>query len=246
MLFTHGGALAKELSLRIPLAAAQGAHPTTLLHVLLHWLELATSHPPATTETDRGAPSSGRSGDGHLGRPAVDGRAAADAGISLVRLLCGWMYGCPAAVLEMLDNPANLFVVDVAAGRCSVLVEGGAAGGATAVQCVALKGLACLALGLLLEYVEGTGAPRSGGGGAGQWTRSLVMKMIQNRVGESGGRVNAETVVWAYGSCLSDRTPLSPTVIVRLLHNEKGKAVRSKTGRYNRSDESNLSLSLSM
>ncbi|CAM9566588.1 unnamed protein product, partial [Ectocarpus fasciculatus] len=198
MLFTHGGALAKELSLRIPLAAAQGAHPTTLLHVLLHWLELATSHPPATTETDRGAPSSGRSGDGHLGRPAVDGRAAADAGISLVRLLCGWMYGCPAAVLEMLDNPANLFVVDVAAGRCSVPVEGGAAGGATAVQCVALKGLACLALGLLLEYVEGTGAPRSGGGGAGQWTRSLVMKMIQNRVGMTPFMASIEATKGAF------------------------------------------------
>ncbi|CAM9819325.1 unnamed protein product [Ectocarpus sp. 6 AP-2014] len=187
MLFTHGGALAKELSLRVPLAAATGAHPTTLLHVLLHWLELATSHPPASTATDRGAPSSIRSGDGPLGRPTVDGHAAADAGISLERLLCGWMYGCPAAVVEMLDNPANLFVVDVAAGRCSVLVEGGE-GGATAVQCVALKGLACLALGLLLEYVEGTGAPRSGGvgvggGGGGEWTRSLVMKMIQNRVG---------------------------------------------------------------
>ncbi|CBJ27263.1 vesicle docking protein P115 [Ectocarpus siliculosus] len=185
MLFTHGGALAKELSLRVPLAAATGAHPTTLLHVLLHWLELATSHPPPSTATDRGAPSSSRSGDGPLGRPTVDGHAAADAGISLERLLCGWMYGCPAAVVEMLDNPANLFVVDVAAGRCSVLVEGGE-GGATAVQCVALKGLACLALGLLLEYVEGTGAPRSGGGGGGgggEWTRSLVMKMIQNRVG---------------------------------------------------------------
>ncbi|CAM9927954.1 unnamed protein product, partial [Ectocarpus sp. 8 AP-2014] len=185
MLFTHGGALAKELSLRVPLAAATGAHPTTLLHVLLHWLELATSHRPASTATDRGAPSSSRSGDGHLGRPTVDGHAAADAGISLERLLCGWMYGCPAAVVEMLDNPANLFVVDVAAGRCSVLVEGGE-GGATAVQCVALKGLACLGLGLLLEYVEGTGAPRSGGGGGGgggEWTRSLVMKMIQNRVG---------------------------------------------------------------
>ncbi|CAM9720805.1 unnamed protein product, partial [Ectocarpus sp. 13 AM-2016] len=184
MLFTHGGALAKELSLRVPLAAATGAHPTTLLHVLLHWLELATSHRPASTATDRGAPSSSSSGDGHLGRPAVYGHTAADAGISLERLLCGWMYGCPAAVVEMLDNPANLFVVDVAAGRCSVLVEGGE-GGATAVQCVALKGLACLALGLLLEYVEGTGAPSSGGGGGGggEWTRSLVMKMIQNRVG---------------------------------------------------------------
>ncbi|CAN0494311.1 unnamed protein product, partial [Ectocarpus sp. 12 AP-2014] len=184
MLFTHGGSLAKELSLRVTLAAATGAHPTTLLHVLLHWLELATSHRPASTATDRGAPSSSRSGDGHLGRPAVDGHAAADAGISLERLLCGWMYGCPAAVVEMLDNPANLFVVDVAAGRCFVLVEGGE-GGATAVQCVALKGLACLALGLLLEYVEGTGAPSSGGGGGGggEWTRSLVMKMIQNRVG---------------------------------------------------------------
>lgn len=236
MLFTHGGGLAKELCLRVPLAPAPGAHPTTLLHVLLHWLELATSHPPATTATDRGAPSSSGSGDGHLGRPAVDGQAAADAGISLVRLLCGWMYGCPAAVVEMLDNPANLFVVDVAAGRCFAQAEDGA-GGATAVQCVALKGLACLALGLLLEYVEGKGAPRSGGGGggAGEWTRSLVMKMIQNRVGESGGRGNVETVVWAAeqnmcGNCLSNWTPLGGHSLF-FLHNQEGTGVRSKSGR---------------
>lgn len=194
MLFTHGGALTKEVSLRVPLAPAPDAHRTTLLHVLLRWLELATSHPgtPATavttattTAADAGKNSSisGDSGSGPADEDQVFGRAIADAGIALIRLVCGWMYGCPAAARELLDNPANLFVVNVAAGRCSlVLLE---EGGASAVQRVAVKGLACLMLGLLLEYVEGTAAPRSGGSG-GEWTRALVMKMINNRVGESG------------------------------------------------------------
>lgn len=182
MLFTHGGALAKELSLRVPLASGPGAHPTTLLHTLLRWLELATSH-------------SGTSGtaadDEALSR--VVGRAAADAAVSLMRLVCGWVYGCPAAARELLQNPANLYVVDMAAGRCALLGEGGGEdrglGASTAAQRVAVKGLACVMLGLLLEYVEGTAAPRSGGsGGDGEWTRGLVMKMIQNRVGESTGR----------------------------------------------------------
>lgn len=194
MLFTHGGPLAKELSLRVPLAPEPGAHPTTLLHAVLRWLELATSN-PGTAAAD--ASSSG-GGGGLAGGPAEEAcalavvRAAADAGVSLLRLLCGWLYGCPAAARELLENPANLYVVDVAAGRCALLQapqasEGGkAAAGATAVQRVAVNGLACLMLGLLLEYVEGAGAPRSGGS-SGEWTRALVMKMIQNRVGESLG-----------------------------------------------------------
>lgn len=197
MLFTHGGALAKEVSLRVPLAPASDAHPTTLLHVLLRWLELATSHPgttataaatptPTATATATGAAPSGDPGSGPADEARVVGRAAADAGIALMRLVCGWMYGCPAAARELLENPANLFVVDVAAGRCSlVLLEDEA--GASAVQRVAVKGLACLMLGLLLEYVEGGRAPRSGGSGSGgEWTRALVMKMINNRVGEPG------------------------------------------------------------
>lgn len=180
-LFTHGGALAKELSLRVPLAPGPGAHPTTLLHAVLRWLELATSH-PGTSATPANAPSSA---DG----ARLVGRAAADAGVSLMRLVCGWVYGCPAAAVELLQNPANLFVIDVAAGRCALLgEEAGDKAGATAAQRVAVKGLACVTLGLLLEYVEGGGAPRSGGGGSGvgdaEWTRGLVMKMIQNRVGE--------------------------------------------------------------
>ncbi len=196
VLFTHGGALAKELSLRVPLAPEPGAHPTTLLHAVLRWLELATSHPG-----NAAADASNSGGGGGLARaapaeeacaPAV-GRAAADAGVSLLRLLCGWLYDCPAAARELLENPANLYVVDVAAGRCALLQalqasDGGkaaaGAAGATAVQRVAAKGLACLMLGLLLEYVEGAAAPRSGGS-PGEWTRALVMKMIQNRVGES-------------------------------------------------------------
>lgn len=104
-----------------------------------------------------------------------------------MRLVCGWVYGCPAAARELLQNPANLYVIDVAAGRCALLREGEGEGQvrAMAVQRVAVKGLACLMLGLLLEYVEGAAAPRSGGGaGDGEWTRPLVMKMIQNRVGE--------------------------------------------------------------
>lgn len=178
MLFTHGGALAKELSLRVPLAPSPGAHPTTLLHVVLRWLELATSH-PGTSATAPNAPSS-------ADEARLVGRAAADAGVSLMRLVCGWVYGCPAAARELLQNPANLFVIDVAAGRCALLGgEGGdKAGGATAAQRVAVKGLACVMLGLLLEYVEGGAAPRSGGAGDAEWTRGLVMKMIQNRVGE--------------------------------------------------------------
>lgn len=53
------------------------------------------------------------------------------------------------------------------------------------VQRTVLKGLGCLLLGLLLEYVEGEGGPRSGGGGGDELTRSLVMTMIQNRIGEN-------------------------------------------------------------
>ncbi|CAM9275437.1 unnamed protein product [Scytosiphon promiscuus] len=196
MLFTHGGALAKEISLRIPFSPAPGAHLTTLLHVLLRWLELATSHSstapaaPATIPAEMGAANSGKGVEpsNSADRTAsIIGRATADAGISVMRLLCGWMYGCSAAAREVLENPANLFVVDVAAGRCPLLLPppAGDEGSATAVQRVAVKGLACLMLGLLLEYVEdaaGTGAPRSGGG-ASEWTRALVMKMIQKRVG---------------------------------------------------------------
>lgn len=183
MLFTHGGALAKELSLRVPLAPGPGAHPTTLLHALLRWLELATSHPGAGASGDLRAPAD---------EARLLGRAAADAAVSLMRLVCGWVYGCPAAARELLQNPANLFLIDVAAGRCALLGEGGGGkAGATAAQRVAVKGLACVMLGLLLEYLEGGAAPRSGGGGGGEdgeWTRGLVMKMIQNRVGEFKGR----------------------------------------------------------
>ena len=256
MLLTHGGGLAKEIALRVPLSAGPDAHPTTLLHVLLRWLELAVSR-PRTGDSDDALASNGEGGsspgipgsngivaeggegsaealdEGEGGRspspfsPAGGGagdggtQAAADMSISLMRLLCGWLYGCPAAVRELLDNPSNLFVVDVAAGRCSLLEEGspgagarkatasartggggaspggggwrgkggeaGAEGrGATAAQLVAVKGLACLTVGLLLEYVQvGASPPASGGsGGGGEWTRDLVMKIIQNRVGE--------------------------------------------------------------
>lgn len=108
-----------------------------------------------------------------------------------MRLVCGWVYGCPAAARELLQNPANLYLIDVAAGRCDLLEENKT--GATVAQRVAVKGLACVTLGLLLEYLEGGAAPRSGGGGAGsgtgegEWTRGLVMKIIQNRVGELKG-----------------------------------------------------------
>lgn len=196
MLFTHGGPLAKEISLRVPFSPANGAHMTTLLHALLRWLELATSHSstapaPTTTGAEAGAANSGNGGESRSSvddAAGVTGKAVADAGISLMRLLCGWMHGCPAAARELLENPANLFVVDVAAGRCSLLLlqPAGLEGSATAIQRVAVKGLACLMLGLLLEYVEDAGAPRSGGVSS-EWTRGLVMKMIQNRVGESLG-----------------------------------------------------------
>eukprot|EP00903_Cladosiphon_okamuranus_P005357 g5352.t1 len=178
MLFTHGGALAKELSLRVPLAPGPGAHPTTLLHALLRWLELTTSE------------------------AQLFGRAAADAAVSLMRLVCGWVYGCPAAARELLQNPANLFVIDVAAGRCALLGEGeGGEAGATAAQRVAVKGLACVMLGLLLEYLEGGAAPRSGGSGRedGEWTRGLVMKMIQNRVGMTPFMASIEATKRAFG-----------------------------------------------
>lgn len=189
MLFTHGGALAKEISLRVPFSPAPGAHLTTLLHVLLRWLELATSHSTAAPAEigEIGDPNSGEPKNSADGTASAIGRAAADAGISVMRLLCGWMHDCPAAARELLENPANLFVVDVAAGKCPLLSAGVQGNAIAAQQRVAVKGLACLMLGLLLEYVEdGTGAARSGGGsgGASEWTRALVMKIIQNRVGE--------------------------------------------------------------
>lgn len=225
MLFAHGGGLTKEIALRVPLVPAPDTHVTTLLHALLRWLELAVSRSCTSAAATRVVPGSSNSstsaeaiartdaqGDGATqttagaGSPSscspaeveVAGRVTSDAAISVLRLLCEWVCDCPAAVRELLDNPANLFVVDVAAGRCSLFAEGvsglgegsGAAKGevsrgATAVQRASVKGLACLMLGLLLEYVEEAAAPRSGSSGAGEWTRDVVMRMIQNRVGEA-------------------------------------------------------------
>ncbi|CAN0327434.1 unnamed protein product, partial [Discosporangium mesarthrocarpum] len=37
------------------------------------------------------------------------------ASVSLLRVLCRWMYGCPAAARELLESPSNLFLVDLAA-----------------------------------------------------------------------------------------------------------------------------------
>lgn len=210
MLFTHGGGLTKEIALRVPIAPSPDTHTTTLLHALLRWLELATSHPhnPATTGpsddhdpgfSNGGMPSTGGKQNTNAGvsnsHSDVAARAIADAGVSLLRLLCRWVHNCTAAVREMLGNPSNLFVIDVAAGRCSLVSggggdagEGGTARGVTAAQCAGVKGLACLMLGLMLEYVEGAGSPSSGGdgndGSSEEWTRDLVMKMIQNRVGK--------------------------------------------------------------
>lgn len=159
MLFAHGGGLTKEIALRVPLAlSSPHTHSTTLLHALLCWLELAT---PATHED-------------------IQSRAIADIGISLLQLMCRWVHGCSAAARELLGNPANLFVLDLAGGR-RPFEEGCMSG----VQSTVLKGLGCLLLGLLLEYVEGEGGPRSGGGGGDELTRSLVMTMIQNRIGEN-------------------------------------------------------------
>lgn len=216
--------MAKEISLRVPVALTLDGLPTTLLNALLCWLELATfcHHPPTTTQDVIGSTKIDGSfnpvvakEDGSAesvvfsavaGRPATpdsftesENKAreafSADAAVSLLRLLCTWVYGCPAAVHELLGNPANLFVVEVAAGRYSLVVKnsGNGAGmktakdrvakGVTSAQYAALEGLACLMLGLLLEYVEGSSAPKSGGS-SGEWTRDLVMKMIQKRIGE--------------------------------------------------------------
>ncbi|CAM9195290.1 unnamed protein product, partial [Laminaria digitata] len=209
MLLTHGGGLAKEIALRVPLSAGPESHPTTLLHVLLRWLELATSRPPSPTPNPSNTPaskdrdsSSSSSSSSTPGPPSGNGDVNAEAGvsaeaISLMRLLCGWLYGCPAAVRELLANPANLFVVDVAAGRWGAR---GGLGGATDAQRVAVKGLACLTLALLLEYVEGVGAPSSvGSGGGGEWTRDLVLKIIQNRVGMSPFMASIEAAKRAFG-----------------------------------------------
>lgn len=271
MLFRHGGEATKEIALRVPIdSPPPNRHRTTLLHVILRWLELATSHTPAaavarsagdmpaqgpatlsaaigvgnlgavpaTIDNARGA-AAGAAGEGE-DREGVEAIAiaVADGALSLLRLMCRWLHDCPAAARELLENPANLFVVDVAAGRCSLLSSGGVTaegarggnsaetrknsgggfgaaegrrtgggagvsaaavhGGCGDVQRTTVKGLACLVLGLLLEFVErGVSSARSsgsisagsggGGGGVGEeegWTRELVMKMIQNRVGE--------------------------------------------------------------
>lgn len=277
MLFRHGGEATKEIALRVPVdSPPPNRHRTTLLHGVLRWLELATSHTPATAvaRSARDMPAQGPAavsaaiGVGHLGvvpatvddaRGAAVGAAGegedregvvaktiavADAALSLLRLLCRWLHDCPAAARELLENPANLFVVDVAAGRCSLLGSGGVTvptdggaggengavvkkgggrglrvaegrrtgggagvsatavhGGCGDVQRATVKGLMCLVLGVLLEFVErGVSSARSGGsssggsggggGGVGEeegWTRELVMRMIQNRVGEWSG-----------------------------------------------------------
>lgn len=194
MLFRHGGGATKEIALRVPLAPAPSAHPTTLLHSVLHWLELATSRPQTATGD---APSS-RNGEtretGESVSPSLEtqfvGQARADAGISLLRLLCRWVHGCSAAVHELLENPANLFFVDIAAGKeeggKKDVCAGEVSTGATAAQRASVKGLSCLLLGIMLEFVESAGAAKSGSssGGGGEWTRDLIMKTIQNRVGE--------------------------------------------------------------
>lgn len=201
MLLEQGGSLAKEIALRVPVSPEPGSHATTLLHALLRWLELVINHPlqasatPAVqnSATTRRIENGDAGGDeGGENRAISEAQAVSDVGLSLLRLLCGWVHGCPAAVRELLDNPANLFVVDVAAGRDSIMKTGSVndndndrrrkSGSFLSVQRAAMKGFACLLLGLLLEYVEGAAdAPRSDGG---QWTRDVVMKMIQNRIGE--------------------------------------------------------------
>lgn len=274
MLFINGGETTKEIAQRIPVDTPPPSHHrTTLLHGVLRWLELATSHTAAAaaaadyvveTAVKNESDLAAAIGVGRLGpvSEAVDdaegggqqqggGTAAetaaaieaavADAAVSLLRLLCRWLHQCPTAVRELLENPANLFVVDVAAGRCSLLhlkvaaagvgvekngwagsgtngstlkmndggvpaVDGGEVGGTTTAvaasgrdpahaQRAAVKGLTCLMLGILLEFVEedasGVRSSSSGGvsggdgGGSGNegWNRNLVMKMIQNRVG---------------------------------------------------------------
>lgn len=250
MLFRHGGGATKEIALRVPVDLAPPSHRTTLLHALLRWIELATSHTSTATDADEILATGISKGPGlaaaigmgslvpiseadnaeevYLARAT----AVADAAVSLLKLLCRWLHGCPAAVRELVENPANLFIVDVAAGRCSLLkltefgsepgggtpTSGAPSGGSEATaaarggvkaasiagrevgdfesQIAAVKGLTCLTLGILLEFVEGTPQGRSasgaggGGGGAGMghhehaWNRELVMKMIQNRVGK--------------------------------------------------------------
>ena len=176
MLFSHGGELTKEIALRVPLSSSPDTHPTTLLHALLRWLELAT---PATSIPTLNQLDTG-----------VQARAIANVAVSLLQLVCRWVHSCTVAARELLGNPANLFLLDVAGGRRLLVIgEGPEANATTAIQRTALKGLACVVLGLLLEYVEGEyegeGVPRSaGGGGDDELTRDLVMKMIQNRVGE--------------------------------------------------------------
>lgn len=214
MLFENGRGTTKEIALRVPVDKASATHEgTTLLHATMRWLELATSREPSFRDESIASEPRAASASATAGVSRNENRAIADVAISLLRLLCRWVHGCPTAALELLQNPANLFMIEVAAGRCSLL-DPGAAGAvavlkaAFATQCVAVKGLACLVLGVLLEFVETKGTammPGSGGGvadgdvgrpkeggaagqsvgnGVMEWSREMVMRVIHKRVGE--------------------------------------------------------------
>lgn len=247
MLFKHGRGTTKEIALRIPVDSGSPAHPrSTLLHAVLRWLELITSHELDSGDTARDkehARAVDRSGGtdtspvGGLalyeqtpGATAVvdsddEEQARADAAITLLRLLCHWVHSCPAAVLDFLQNPANLFIVEVAAGRCP-LFNARTGGGeltsgrgdplplsAATSQGIAAKGLACLVLGILLEFVEaggdlagptsgrdttvgfGGGSAEGASGGGLQWNRELLWSMIQKRIGEFAMHENCERML---------------------------------------------------
>lgn len=235
MLFENGRGTTKEIALRVPVDKASATHEgTTLLHAMMRWLELATSRELSFRDESGASEPRAASASATAGVSRNEDRAMADVAISLLRLLCRWVHGCPAAALELLQNPANLFMIEVAAGRCSLLdlgVQGGpgveAATGAVAAskaafatQCVAVKGLACLVLGVLLEFVEtkstatmpgsgggvadgNVGRPKEGaaagllvGNGVMEWSREMVMRVIHKRVGELNGERQAPMDEW--------------------------------------------------
>jgi predicted nucleic acid-binding Zn-ribbon protein len=177
LLLLHGGGTTQEIALRVPLCLREGEQPLPLLQCVLLWLEEAVMAAQEQSST-----------------AAATAAAASTAAEVLLQLLCRWLYGCSTAVSELLANPASLLIVDIAAqrnrgGNSPPPSAAGAMAAYSATSGMAtVRGLACLLLGLILEYVSSDNsstavATAAAAGAAQQWDRATVLSLIERRVG---------------------------------------------------------------
>jgi Uso1 / p115 like vesicle tethering protein, head region len=176
LLLLHGGGTTQEIALRVPLCLREGEQPLPLLQCVLLWVEEAVM--AAQQQSSTAATSTSTTAE------------------VLLQLLCRWLNGCSTAVSELLANPASLLIVDIAAQRSRggnsppPSAAGTLAAYSTASSMATVRGLACLLLGLILEYVSNddsntaaTGAAATTAGTAQQWDRATVLSLIERRVG---------------------------------------------------------------